>query len=124
MFWYRKAAAQEHAKAQFKLGLRYDNGQNVPQDYKQALSWYRKAADLGHARAQFNLGLMYGYGHGAAAELVEAHKWLTLAISNGMGKATTHKYIVEAKMSAAQMATAQAFARDYLEKRREETQRS
>jgi TPR repeat protein len=34
--WYRKAAEQGSAEAQFNLGLLYDNGLGVPLDYSQA----------------------------------------------------------------------------------------
>ncbi|MDA0238165.1 MAG: hypothetical protein O3B03_06590, partial [Proteobacteria bacterium] len=34
--WYRRAAEQGNAKAQYNLGLMYDNGQGVPQDYQEA----------------------------------------------------------------------------------------
>ena len=30
--WYRKAAEQGHANAQYKLGMCYENGRGVPQD--------------------------------------------------------------------------------------------
>jgi len=46
------------ANAQCNLGLRYDNGQGVKQDYTEAARWYRKAAEQGYALAQFNLGNM------------------------------------------------------------------
>jgi TPR repeat protein len=49
-------AEQGDAQAQYNLGIMYDNGQDVPQDYTAAASWYRKAAEQGHAQAQFNLG--------------------------------------------------------------------
>jgi len=35
------------ADAQFLLGLMYDNGEGVPQDYKQAIKWYTKVAEQG-----------------------------------------------------------------------------
>jgi uncharacterized protein len=38
--------------AQFVLGLMYDNGQGVPQDYAAAGEWYRKSAEQGNAFAQ------------------------------------------------------------------------
>jgi TPR repeat protein len=31
--WYRKAAEQGHASAQFDLGVMYANGQGIPQNY-------------------------------------------------------------------------------------------
>jgi len=47
VYWYRKAAEQEYPVAQYNLGVRYDNGQGVPQDYKQAVYWFSKAAEQG-----------------------------------------------------------------------------
>ncbi|WP_439830288.1 tetratricopeptide repeat protein, partial [Aeromonas veronii] len=54
--WYRKAAEQGHAKAQYNLGVMYGNGQGVPQDDAQAVVWFRKAAEQGLAEAQYELG--------------------------------------------------------------------
>ncbi len=42
--WYRMAADQEVAGAQFSLGFMYATGQGVPQDYVQAHMWYNLAA--------------------------------------------------------------------------------
>jgi uncharacterized protein len=42
--WYRLAAAQGHAKAQYNLGAMYGKGQGVPQNYVQALKWLTLAA--------------------------------------------------------------------------------
>ncbi len=42
--WYRKAAEQGHASAQYNLGFMYDNGRGVPQDYVQAHVWFNLAA--------------------------------------------------------------------------------
>ena len=35
------SAEQGHASAQYNLGLKYGNGQGVPQDYKEAVKWTR-----------------------------------------------------------------------------------
>ena len=43
--WYRKAAEQGDAEAQFNLGLMYADGEGVPKDYAEAVKWYRKAAE-------------------------------------------------------------------------------
>ena len=45
--WYRLAAEQGYADAQYNLGLMYSNGEGVPQDYKEAVKWYRLAAEQG-----------------------------------------------------------------------------
>ena len=53
--WYRLAAEQGHAQAQYNLGLMYANGEGVPEDDKEAVKWYRLAAEQGHAQAQSTL---------------------------------------------------------------------
>lgn len=45
--WYRKAADQGHANAQYNLGNRYLNGQGVKKDVSEAVIWYKKAAANG-----------------------------------------------------------------------------
>jgi TPR repeat protein len=55
--WYRKAAEQNDAEAQYNLGLCYANGQGVAKDEAEAVKWYRKAAEQNDADAQYNLGL-------------------------------------------------------------------
>ena len=42
--WYRKAAEQGNAAAQWLLGYAYDYGKGVPEDSKEAAKWYLKAA--------------------------------------------------------------------------------
>ena len=42
--WYRMAAEQGIASAQYNLGVMYANGQGVPQDYVQAHKWVNLAA--------------------------------------------------------------------------------
>ena len=67
--WYKLAAEQGHALAQYNLGWVYDTGKGVPQDYKTAVKWYTLAAEQGNARAQNNLGLMYDNGKGVPTGL-------------------------------------------------------
>jgi hypothetical protein len=57
----------------------YDNGQGVPQGYKEALKWWRLAAEQEVAEAQVNLGLMYAKGQGVPQDYKEAVKWYRLA---------------------------------------------
>ena len=61
---FRIHAGRSDAEAQFMLGLMYDKGEGVPQNYAEALRWYRRAAEQGDARAQVNVGLMYEDGAG------------------------------------------------------------
>jgi len=51
--WYRLAAEQGLADAQYMLGVTYQmGGRGVPADYSEALKWYRMAAEKGFANAQ------------------------------------------------------------------------
>jgi len=53
--WYRRAVAQENAYAECDLGLSYEKGQGVPQDYSEAAKWYRKAIANGNQNAKESL---------------------------------------------------------------------
>ena len=52
-------AQQDDAKAQYNLGVMYEEGRGVQQDYQQAAAWYEKAANQGYVQAQNNLGAWY-----------------------------------------------------------------
>ncbi|MGD9536786.1 MAG: tetratricopeptide repeat protein [Alphaproteobacteria bacterium] len=76
-----------HRRAQYNLGLMYDDGQGVDQDDAKAVYWYRKAAESGHDGAQNNLGLMYASGQGVRRDDVEAVAWWRKAAEQGYAKA-------------------------------------
>src|SRR5215471_16629583 len=54
--WFRKAANQGYAPAEFQMGQLYDFGFGVTKDDREALAWYRKDADHGNAAAQRAVG--------------------------------------------------------------------
>ena len=54
--WYRKAADQGIAQAQYILGTMFYHGRGVAQSDEEAARWYHKAADQGHVQAQHELG--------------------------------------------------------------------
>ena len=45
--WYRKAAEQNLARAQYNLGVCYYNGEGVAKDYVEAYKWLLLAARQG-----------------------------------------------------------------------------
>ena len=51
MTWYKKAAENGNAKAQWHLGVRYFAGTDVEKDLDQSEYWFRKAAPQGHLDA-------------------------------------------------------------------------
>src|SRR5438876_701871 len=73
--WYRRAAEQNHAAAQYSLGVCYKNGSGVAENAVEAVKWYRKAAEQNLAQAQFSLGRCFERGQGVAKNEVEAVKW-------------------------------------------------
>jgi TPR repeat protein len=76
-------AEQGNAMAQFKLGLRYLNGQGLTKDNVEGVKWLRKAAEQGHAGAQCGLALCYEGGKGVAKNEVEAVKCYRKAAEQG-----------------------------------------
>jgi len=71
----KERAEQGLDLAQYFLGLMYQEGEGITQDYSKAVTWYRKAAEQGHARAQYSLGQMYDQGLGVTQNYKEAFKW-------------------------------------------------
>ncbi len=122
----RRDAEQGDASAQYNLGLTYDNGIGVPQDFAEAVQWYRRAAKQGLAGAQANLGVMYANGEGVPQDYVAAHRFLNLAGAKGNEKvnedAGKARNRLAAKMTAVQVAEAQRRAREWKEKPRHDGQ--
>ena len=119
--WYRKAAEQGYAAAQFNLGNMYANGKGIPEDDKEAVKWYRKAAEQGDAAAQYNLGLMYSAGRGVLEDVVMAYAWYNIAGANGNSIARENKSKLAKRMTKEQMAESQKLSRklyDEIEKRK------
>jgi TPR repeat protein len=85
--WFGKAAAQNHAKAQYYLGVCYYYSYGVGRDYAEALKWFGKAAAQNNAWAQFHLGFCYAAGECVAKDEVEAVKWYRKAAEQGDAQA-------------------------------------
>ena len=48
---YQKMSEEGDARAQAHLGVMYDKGRGVRQDFAEALKWFRLAADAGEVHA-------------------------------------------------------------------------
>ena len=79
----RPLALQGNIVAQHNLGIMYENGLGVPQDFAEAVKLYRLVAERGIQSAQFNLGNMYRRGLGVPQDFAEAAKWYRLAADQG-----------------------------------------
>ncbi len=110
---WRPLAEQGDADAQFNLGVMYDMGLGVPQDYQEAVRWYRRAAEQGNVGAQNNLGFMYGNAQGVPKDYVLAHMWLNLVAAKGLKDAGELRDLLEKNMTPAQLAQAQRLAKEW-----------
>jgi hypothetical protein len=102
--WYRRAADQGFAPAQFNLGIMHENAEGVPRDLAQAARYYRAAALQGAPGAQHNLGLLYGKGHGVPKDSIEAYAWLTLAAFHEFPNAPAAREAVAKTLDVPRMA--------------------
>ena len=84
---WRQAHAAGDAQGAFYVGVLYDTGLGVPQDYTEALAWYRRAADAGSAAGAFNVGVFYDSGLGVAKDPAAAALWYTRAARGGFARA-------------------------------------
>ncbi|MFO1079536.1 MAG: retroviral-like aspartic protease family protein [Reyranellaceae bacterium] len=84
---WQPLAEQGNASAQYNIGLMYDRGNGVAQDFRQAMEWYRKAAAQGHARSMNNIGVLYQRGQGVARSDTEALAWYRKAAEKGSAPA-------------------------------------
>lgn len=75
----RPLAEKGDPRAQFNLGVSYEQGWGVEQNLSEAATWYRLAADQGYSLAQHNLGVLYEQGRGVPQDQTEALRWLRLA---------------------------------------------
>jgi hypothetical protein len=80
---WKPLAEQGDPKAQFGLGVMYNDGEGVTKDQAEAVKWFRKAAEQGDRKAQTLLGIAYLQGQGVALDLVEAEKWIRKAAEQG-----------------------------------------
>ena len=96
--WYRKAAAQGHARAEDNLGLlMFQQGERAG-----ALPYLQRAAERGEPRAQYIVGTALFNGDLAPKNWVRAYALMTQASRSGLAQATTslrqmEKYIPEAQ---------------------------
>ncbi len=112
--YFLPLARSGNAFAQNQLGVMYNRGNGVPQDYIEAVQWWHAAADQGNATAQCNLGIMYSYGQGVKQDEVPAHMWFNLAAARGSKEARKRRDNLETwRMSRAQVLEAQRLAAEW-----------
>jgi len=68
---------------QFNMGIKYEFGYGVNQDFEQAVKWYKKSAEQGHIKAQAYLAWMYYEGVGVAKDYERSLFWYKKAFEQG-----------------------------------------
>lgn len=111
LFYYRMAAEQNVAFAQYRLARIYLDGDYVKPDPNRGLEGLLSAARLGFVEAQLDLSLLYEQGDGIAQDLVEAYKWLSIASSLTDTDLKSRQEELETKMSFAELAQAVSLSR-------------
>ena len=115
--------------AQFNLGLMYEKGDGIPQDYssesplrkmtwlsiralhlKEAEKWYVKSAKKGNSDAMFKLGVMYNNEEAPKDNPYIAYAWWRAAKENGHEQAKINLGILTKEMTKEQIAEAQSLA--------------
>jgi hypothetical protein len=69
--------------AQYEMGLQYADGEDLPQNYEDAMAWFAKAAGNGNDKAQWKLGLGYMKGIGVPHDERTAVAWFKRAANQG-----------------------------------------
>ena len=84
--YYEKAIALGNGAAYYSLGVLYETGRGVRQDYHKAVELYKKACDMGYGFACNDLGVLYGDGLGVRQNLSTAKQYYGKACDLGEQK--------------------------------------
>ncbi len=79
-----KKAEAGDIQAQYAVATALYEGEDVEEDYAQAINWFRKAAEGGCAESAYRLGGMCLRAEGFKEDPGEAAKWFTRALAQGL----------------------------------------
>lgn len=121
--WFRSAAEQGEADAQFNLARIYEGHANdtfyrrharpVPADDSEAVNWYRRSAEQNHTQAQVAGTAVREGRRPAASDLVQAYKWFGIAAARGDETAVKLRAELAARLTREQIADGDAQAMEW-----------
>ena len=79
---YELATRHKGIESQYVMGVRFEYGGGVKQNFKTAFAFYKLAAEQGHNGAQNKLGVLYFDGKGIQKSNVKSYMWMTVAQKN------------------------------------------
>ncbi len=85
--YFRAAADNGYAMAQYYMGIIYESGLGIAKNYEEALSWFDRAAAQNYAPAVNQIGYMYFVGEGVETNYEQAVYYQKLAAALGYVKA-------------------------------------
>ena len=97
--WYRKAAEQGYAEAQYIYGRCCLDGTGIAKNPSEGVKWLLKAAEQGNVNAMYDAGVCYCDGIGVKRNIDMALKYFVLAEKAGHPKCKNKAY--EEKLTAA-----------------------
>ncbi len=109
-----RSAGQLSADQRRQMGVRYHNGEDVPQNDTQAVRWFLRAAEQGHVTAQATLGAYYWAGRGVPSDLSKAYFWSALALAQGDENSKSRLEGLASQMTQAQVSAARQQAEVWL----------
>lgn len=110
----QKLAEAGDTDAQWQMGVRYHDGQGVPQDDAQAVRWFQLAAEQGNVTAQGALGAYYWRGRGVPADFSKAYFWSAIAMAQGDEMSKSRVEGLSSQMTRAQISVARQQAEDWI----------
>lgn len=113
----RQLATQGDPSAQFAMGVHYATGEDVPQDYNEAVRWFTLAAEQGQVMAQATLGAYYWAGRGVPQDLQKAYFWAVLAQAGGDEASKVRVAFLSSRMRRADILAAQQRADEWIKER-------
>jgi uncharacterized protein len=69
--------------AQYNLGVKFSDGDEVVQDYQQAMSWFLRSAEQGNPLAEGNIAALYFSGKGVPEDDGKGFQWYHKAAEHG-----------------------------------------
>lgn len=106
--WYRTAAEQGDAKAQFNLGLMYRYGPGYSPNLDRWVEAFGPAPGHASPTTRGNPAARYNSGTGIPKDYIEAHKWMSLAAARATGD--NQRRFADARDSLAKLMTPEQIA--------------
>jgi hypothetical protein len=110
----RKLADHGDPEAQWQIGVRYHDGEDVPQSDAQAVWWFQRAAEQGNVAAQGALGAYYWRGRGVPQDLSKAYFWSAIAMAQGDEISKGRVEGLSSQMTRSQVSTARQQAEEWI----------